>query len=126
MVIMAWRPSQTRRSCTITPRLFKVAQREMAILMQRSSFAMSSQPRNFSFRSQVKQLQRQKENLEDRLNSNEIESRKLSRQNDDLRAKVDVLERDKKSAEARIEKVKEDSEAKLLKLREEKDTLEDR
>ena len=98
----------------------------MAILMQRSSFTMSSQPRNFSFRSQVKQLQRQKENLDDRLNSNEIESRKLSRQNDDLRAKVDVLERDKKSAEARIEKVKEDSEAKLLKLREEKDTLEDR
>ena len=78
------------------------------------------------FRPQVKQLQRQKENLEDRFNSNEIESRKLSRQNDDLRAKVDVLERDKKSAEARIEKVKEDSEAKLLKLREEKDTLEDK
>lgn len=71
------------------------------------------------FQPQVKQLQRQKESLEDRLNSSEIENRKLS-------AKVDVLEREKKSAETKLERVKEDSEAKLTKIRAEKDALEDR
>lgn len=68
---------------------------------------------------QIEKLVQKKENLEDRLTATEIENRKLT-------SKVESVDRDRKSAEAKIETLKSETERKLSKLRAEKDSLEDR